>query len=106
MSGGRRRFIRNIFAGTAGIALGGLTVNAAPADVFRGLFFGPLTGDSPRFPFMKYVPVYNIGDYIPKDQGGKFIQMAVLGSEEDAKIVEDIRVGVLSLIYGYPVNLH
>jgi hypothetical protein len=104
MSGGRRRFIRNIFAGTAGIALGGLTVNAAPADVFRGLFFGPLTGDSPRFPFMKYVPVYNIGDYIPKDQGGKFIQMAVLGSEEDAKIVEAIRGGVLSVIYGDPVN--
>ena len=104
MSGGRRRFIRNVFVGTAGAALGGLTINAAPADVFKQLFFGLPGDDSPVFPFMKYVPLYNFGDYIPKDQGGKFIQMAVLGSEEDEKIVAAIRGGALSEVYGDPVD--
>ncbi|HCM59495.1 MAG TPA: hypothetical protein DIS74_03820 [Bacteroidales bacterium] len=104
MSGGRRRFIRNVFVGTAGAALGGLTINAAPADAFRQLFFGLPGADSPVFPFMKYVPLYNFGDYVPKDQGGKFIQMAVLGTEEDEKIVAAIRKGVLSEVYGDPVD--
>jgi hypothetical protein len=104
MSGGRRRFIRNIFAGTAGVALGGLSIEAAPADAFRRLFFIPADEGKPLFPFMKYLPLYSFGDYIPKDQGGKFIQMAVLGTEDDAKIVEAIRGGVLSEVYGSPVD--
>ena len=104
MSEGRRRFIKNIFAGTAGVALGGLSVNASPADAFRRLFFNPVDEGKPLFPFMKYVPLYSFGDYIPKDQGGKFIQMAVLGTEDDAKIVEAIRGGALSEVYGDPFN--
>jgi hypothetical protein len=104
MGGGRRRFIKNVFAGTAGAALGGMTINAAPADAFRKLFFGLPGNNSPVFPFLKYVPRYNFGDYIPKDQGGKFIQMAVLGSEEDEKIVSAIRNGVLSDLFGDPVD--
>lgn len=104
MSGGRRRFIKNVFVGTAGAALGGLTINAAPADTFKELFSGFSGNDSPVFPFMKYVPLYNFGDYIPKDQGGKFIQMAVLGTEEDEKIVAAIRKGALKEVYGDPVD--
>ncbi len=102
MSGGRRRFIKNVFAGTAGAALGGLTINAAPADAFKYLFLGTPENDFPVFPFMKHVPLYNFGDYIPKDQGGKFIQMAVLGTEEDEKIVAAIRGGALTEVYGDP----
>jgi len=104
MSGGRRRFIRNIFAGTAGVALGGMTVNAAPADAYNRLFFGTANPADPVFPFLKYVNALNFGDYIPKDQGGKFIQMAVLGTEDDEKIVEAIRAGALSKVYGDPTR--
>lgn len=104
MSGGRRRFIRNIVAGTAGVALGEITLNATPSDAFRRLFFGTAGSAGPVFPFLKFVNAFNFGDYIPKDQGGKFIQMAVLGTEEDRKIVEAIRGGRLSQVYGDPTG--
>jgi hypothetical protein len=104
MSGGRRRFIRNMFAGTAGAVLGGLTINAAPASAFRRLFFNPAEEGRALFPFMKYIPLYSFGDYIPKDQGGKFIQMALIGSEDDEAIVAAIRGGVLSEVYGDPIG--
>jgi hypothetical protein len=104
MSGGRRRFIRNIFAGSAGVALGGLSINAAPAAAFRRLFFNPVDEGKPLFPFMKYVPNYSFGDFIPKDQGGKFIQMALINSEDDEAIVAAIRAGVLSEVYGDPIG--
>ncbi len=93
-----------MFAGTAGVALGGLNINAAPAAAFRRLFFNPVEEGKPLFPFMKYVPLYSFGDYIPKDQGGKFIQMAIIGSEDDEAIVTAIRGGVLSEVYGDPIG--
>ena len=91
-------------AGTAGVTLGGLSASATPAAAFRRLFFTPAEDGRPLFPFMKYVPRYSFGDYIPKDQGGKFIQMAVLGSEDDETIVDAIRRGVLSEVYGDPIG--
>jgi len=90
--------------GTAGVALGGLFINAAPADAFKRLFFNPVSGDSPIFPFLKYVTRYNIGEYIPKDQGGKFIQMALIHSEEDEKIVAAVRGGLIREVYGEPIG--
>jgi len=104
MTRGRRRFIKNIVTGTAGVALGGLIINAAPADAFSRLFFYPPPGDSPVFPFLRYVRKYNIGEYIPKDQGGKFIQMALINSEEDEKIVAAIRGGLIREVYGEPTG--
>jgi len=93
-----------MFAGSAGVALGGLTINAAPAAAFRHLFFNTVEEGKPLFPFMKYVPLYSFGDYIPKDQGGKFIQMALIGSEDDEAIVTAIRGGMLSEVYGDPIG--
>ena len=61
-------------------------------------------GDSPVFPFMRYAAKYNIGEYIPKDQGGKFIQMALIHSEEDEKIVAAIRGGLIREVYGEPAG--
>ncbi len=104
MSRGRRKFIKNFVTGTAGVALGGLMINAAPADAFKRLFFHPMAGDTPTFPFLRYVADYNIGDYIPKDQGGKFIQMALIGSEEDEKIVAAVRRGLIREVYGEPIG--
>lgn len=57
-----------------------------------------------RFPFYKYARQYNFGDYMPKDQGGKFIQMEILNTEDDALIVEKIRTGVLENTYDSPIN--
>lgn len=104
MSGGRRLFIKKFFAGTAGMALGGLTINAVPAVALkiRGYRSGHV--DPPVFPFTRYAGRYNIGDYIPKDQGGKFIQMTILGSEEDAAIVKAVRDGLLNRVYGMPTG--
>ncbi len=90
--------------GTAGVALGGLFINAAPADAFKRIFFNPASGDSPVFPFLRYVTKYNIGEYIPKDQGGKFIQMTLIQSEEDEKIVAAVRGGLIRDIYGEPTG--
>jgi hypothetical protein len=104
MSRGRRQFIKKFCAGTAGMALGGLYINAIPADALIYPCNGGSTGETPVFPFMKYAGRFNIGDYIPKDQGGKFIQMTVLGTEEDAVITEAIRGGVLNRVYGDPVG--
>ncbi|HNW57299.1 MAG TPA: alginate lyase family protein [Bacteroidales bacterium] len=58
----------------------------------------------PVFPFYRFVKEYNFGDYIPKDQGGKFIQMQLLKGEEDATIVKEIRNGLLEKIYGNPIG--
>lgn len=57
-----------------------------------------------RFPFYKYARQYNFGDYMPKDQGGKFVQMEILNTEDDALIVEKIRTGVLENTYDSPIN--
>lgn len=104
MSRGRRQFIKRICAGTAGVALGGLNMYASPADAFSPYRSTRTPGDPPIFPFLEYADRYNIGDYIPKDQGGKFIQMTVIGSEDDSKITEAIRGGVLNQVYGEPVG--
>ncbi len=86
------------------MALGGLKINAIPAGAYANPRYNRAPGGSPVFPFLDYASRYNIGDYIPKDQGGKFIQMTVLGTEEDAMITDAIRGGVLNQVYGEPVG--
>ena len=56
------------------------------------------------FPFIHYLRQYDVGDYIPKDQGGKFVQMEILNTEEDALIVEKIKNGILQQVYGDPID--
>jgi len=107
MSSARRKFIKRIAVGTAGIALGRLSIGAVPpfsTNEFQ--YQTPFPGkiSKPVFPFFRYVRDFNIGDYIPKDQGGKFIQMALINSEEDIKITEAIRGGLIKNVYGDPVG--
>lgn len=54
------------------------------------------------FPFYKYAREYNFGEYIPKDQGGKFIQMELLGTEEDENITSIINKDFIDKHLGYP----
>ncbi len=102
MSSDRRKFIKGLVAGSAGIALGGI----APGS-YSTLFPSTVrTGNdtSPVFPFFRFVSEYNIGEYLPKDQGGKFIQMALLNSEDDRKITESVRSGIIEKVYGDPIG--
>ncbi len=57
-----------------------------------------------NFPFYRFVPIYNFGDIMPKDQGGKFIQTEIFGTEEDAVIVQKVRAGILYEIFGKPIG--
>ena len=90
----RRGFVKNMTTGSVGIALG------IPVILKKNI----VANDMVIFPFFKYLKEYNIGDFIPKDQGGKFIQMELIKSESDEAIVEKIRGGLLEEIYGNPVN--
>jgi len=94
MNPARRKFLKNIAASTTGIALG------------SSFILNGCTGKSsnPNFPFYSYLKPYNFGDFIPKDQGGKFIQQQLINSEEDAVIVEAVRNGLLQKILGDPIN--
>lgn len=98
MNQNRREFVRKVMISAAGLSL---------AESVLGQSGYRMNTDEDRkiiFPFMKYVPMYNIGEYIPKDQGGKFIQQVVLGTEDDKLIVEKIRGGLLESVYGNPVD--
>ena len=57
-----------------------------------------------NFPFYDIPGQYNIGDYLPKDQGGKFVQVEILQTEVDSVIVSKIKNGILENIYGNPID--
>ena len=90
----RRYFLKNLATGTAGITI-------VSPFIFNSCNRKSAGGN---FPFFEYAKSYNIGDYIPKDQGGKFVQEEILGTEEDAVIVEKIKEGVLERFYGDPID--
>ncbi|MEZ5071332.1 MAG: alginate lyase family protein [Bacteroidales bacterium] len=107
MDPSRRRTLKSLAAGTAGLWMAG-----PPAAGF--LAHGPTTfaatpGEAagspvrPVFPFLPDVKRYQMGEYLPKDQGGKFIQMQVLKTEDDEAIVTAIRGGILERTYGNPL---
>ncbi len=80
--------------GTVGVSIGLPMVTGEPVYTAR----------SGHFPFFRYVKEYNIGEYIPKDQGGKFIQQEIPETENDEIIVEKIRKGIFGTIYGNPID--
>ncbi|MFA5848814.1 MAG: alginate lyase family protein [Bacteroidales bacterium] len=57
-----------------------------------------------NFPFYEFAGIYNFGDIIPKDQGGKFVQVELLNTENDAIIVHKIRNGLLYEKFGNPID--
>lgn len=86
--------------GSAGIIL---LNNTAVGNTLNGLLKTEIIMNQVTFPFNKYIAKYNIGDFIPKDQGGKFIQMEILKTEDDEEIVKKIREGILEEIFGNPI---
>jgi hypothetical protein len=100
MSSDRRKFIKELVVGSAGIAMGGTASGSFPS-----LFSSSQgNGTIPVFPFFRFASKYSIGEYLPKDQGGKFIQMAILKTEDDRQITELIRNGMLETTYDNPVG--
>ena len=57
-----------------------------------------------KFPFGKFFLEYNAWEYIPMDQGGRLIQLALIGSEDDRKIVKTVSHQDFFNVWGNPVN--
>ena len=106
MSSDRRIFLKRLAFGGTGIILSGTSLGRSlqgPLTNFTNVS-GAVKTNEIIFPFFKYLKSYNIGDYIPKDQGGKFVQMELLATEEDRLIVGKIRNGVLEEVFGSPIS--
>jgi len=105
MDNRRRRFIKNVTAATAGVTLGSMAFGNSSVNAFSRKANGDKDKQpEAQFPFYPYVKKYNFGDYLPKDQGGKFIQMQLIDSEDDHVIVKAIRNGLLQRVYGDPIG--
>jgi hypothetical protein len=106
MNSARRMFLKKLAGGSAGIMFGTYSFNSPMMKKPSGSFTGERSvySEFGIFPFYRFLPNYNIGDYIPKDQGGKFVQMELLKTEDDHQIVEKIRTGLLEKVYGNPVS--
>lgn len=63
-----------------------------------------LSAQNGKFPFYDFAKKYDFGEIMPKDQGGKFIQVELLDSESDAIIVHKIRSGLLNKKFGTPID--
>ncbi len=99
MNRDRRKFLRNIVVSGAGLTLGWELIGVPLLNENNKL--KPKTGE---FPFFRYLQEYNIGQFIPKDQGGMFVQMELMGTEEDAAIVQKIKGGLFERVYGDPIE--
>lgn len=101
----RRKFLKKSLWGTC-IAISGSFI---PGFLKAESIFYPvkLKSDSDSlpegvFPFYEFINDYNFGEFIPKDQGGKFVQMELLGTEDDNKIAEIVKNGLVEKNLGSP----
>ena len=56
------------------------------------------------FPFYEYAAQYDIWNYIPMDQGGRLIQLKVVGSERDVDVIKAIRSPGFFAPWGDPIR--
>jgi hypothetical protein len=106
MSSSRRIFFKRLAGSSAGIILGSSAMGTSLFKHWPGIDInnGAEEQKNVVFPFYKYAREYYFGEYIPKDQGGMFIQMELLKTEVDEQIVEKIRNGLLEKVYGSPID--
>lgn len=101
----RRNFLKKSLIGTGLAVSGSLIQSVLKAETFfisEKLKSKPGASDEGIFPFYSYIQEYNFGEFIPKDQGGKFVQMELIGTEEDRKIAEIIKGGLIERNMGNP----
>jgi len=96
----RRGFIGKLVVGSAGFIVAGTSI---AGNFIQNPHFQASAGEV-TFPFYRFLKTYNFGDFIPKDQGGKFIQQQLINSENDEVVVEAIRNGLLQKVLGDPIN--
>ena len=56
------------------------------------------------FPFYEYAKEYDVWNYIPMDQGGRLIQLQVIGSERDVDVINAIRSPGFFAPWGDPIH--
>ena len=56
------------------------------------------------FPFYEYASQYDVWNYIPMDQGGRLIQLKVIGSDRDADVIKAIRSPGFFAPWGDPIR--
>ena len=56
------------------------------------------------FPFYEYAAKYDVWNYIPMDQGGRLIQLKVIGSDRDADVIKAIRSPGFFAPWGDPIR--
>ena len=90
------KIIPHAFVGIIFFLLAGLSPIAAAAA----------TGEKPAgvFPFYEYAAHYDIWTYIPMDQGGRLIQLKVIGSERDVDVIKAIRTPGFFSAWGDPIR--
>jgi hypothetical protein len=101
MNSVKRKYLKRLLIGSAGLMVVSYLYTAVTKSSSIDSF---QTDSSILFPFFKSIETLNIGDYLPKDQGGKFVQAELLNTEKDEKIVEAIRNGLLNKVYGDPIE--
>lgn len=106
MSSSRRIFFKRLAGSSAGIILGGSAMGTSLSMHWPVIDSNEGVREQKNvvFPFYKYAREYNFGEYIPKDQGGMFIQMELLKTQTDEQIVGKIRSGLLEKVYGSPIE--
>ncbi len=104
MDNSKRNFLKTFIMGSMGYALvyKGYSFSNYSHYLNNGKF--TLQDGLGSFPFYTFMKDFQIGEYLPKDQGGKFIQMEILNTEQDDLIVKKIQDGVLQSIYGSPID--
>src|ERR1700683_3832845 len=85
--------------------------NIAPTALLLLLSFtGLRAADAPGkigtgvFPFYAYAAQYDIWNFIPMDQGGRLVQLQLIGSERDKDIIEAIRRPGFFSAWGEPIQ--
>ena len=56
------------------------------------------------FPFERFLREYDTWDFHPLDQGGRLVQLQVVGSEKDADIVTTLRRPDFFVPWGEPIQ--
>ena len=100
----RRKFIEKSVLGTGIIISGSVFANVLEENSVLNTKTN-LQDSSLKegnFPFYKYVNEFHFGQFIPKDQGGKFIQMELLGTEDDREITKIITNEFIDKYLGSP----
>ncbi|MCB0283650.1 MAG: alginate lyase family protein [Calditrichae bacterium] len=99
----RRKFLKSSLLGTGFVFSGNVFPGLINVNTHTASFESADRSEG-IFPFYPYIDDYNFGEFIPKDQGGKFVQMELIGSEDDRRIAEIVKNGLLRKNLGNPAD--